>query len=1091
MAFLLEPNLKEGRGGLRDVHSLSWAVAAQPDLVGTALLDGDQDELHRCYEALLGVRVELHRLAGRPDRAADARPTRTPSPSAARRARRRRADGHRRRGGADDLVDQRRGVVPGPQAGRGRPGVDARTRRWPPAWPSSTARCTWPTAPTRPTTPRCCCGWPPRRPATTRSSTASRSTAWPPRPPSGPTPWPAGAADDLVALLLEGHDAIAALEALDQRDLFTRRPPRMGAEPGPPAAQRLPPLHGRPAPVGGGGQRRRDRRRRGPARPAGARCPAARHRQGLPGRPHRCRRRPGARASGRAWATTPTTPTCSSRWCATTCCCPRWPRGATCPTTPPSQAVADAVEDPLTLELLAALDRGRLEGHRHLGVERPGRPTWSAELVDKVDKVLGGHDAAAVAGSWRLFPSEEVLALMAAGRRRGARRATVRSPWWPATGPGLFSRVAGVLSLHGLDVLGAQAHSDDPASGGPPMAANEFRWRPCKHGPVVWAPVERGPAPRPRRPARHRGPPRRTGPHLPPAQGPVGHAGPDVRARRQRRRRRTPPWSRCGRPTPSGCCTGSPRRWPRSGLDIRHAKVATLGHEVVDTFYVRHLGRQGDRSVPPARGRAGAAPRRRVKPRSPTVGSAAHTESVATRRSGSTDGRGAAGGVRAWRPPPSRRATRPTADGAAGGLRGRRVTWLPDAALVPRRPPRAARSALLDDLDGNALVPAVVEAPDGSTTGTLLRLRADGALDPGFGAGGQVRLPGRADGGGAAARRPVPGGHRRGAGCASRAGGATDPSFTAPLPVSPVYGLVALPDGRTLVVGASALATVDVEGRVDASFAATDALASVGVGEVASVGVAARRSRPRRHAHGGRRQRPVPRGRPRRSGPARRGLRRGRRGRARGRRRADGGVRGRGRVRWFGGRDLVRRRWSGVRPVGARPDGRAGLGAHRPAARRGRRRPPGVRRRRAPAGGQRRRGRRVRQRPPPHRSTAPPTPSFGAGRRRLARRRPTPSSIRSCRSRRRRRARGRRRVRHRRQRPHRRVAHALDAARRHGAASRRSGHRPLRAPGAPRVCSTPAPGSAHPPPGRAPAARSPCRSAATAGIPVDARRGRR
>ena len=66
VAFLLEPNLKEGRGGLRDVHALSWAVAAQPDLVGTALLEGDEAELRRCYEALLGVRVELHRLAGKP-----------------------------------------------------------------------------------------------------------------------------------------------------------------------------------------------------------------------------------------------------------------------------------------------------------------------------------------------------------------------------------------------------------------------------------------------------------------------------------------------------------------------------------------------------------------------------------------------------------------------------------------------------------------------------------------------------------------------------------------------------------------------------------------------------------------------------------------------------------------------------------------------------------------------------------------------------------------------------------------------------------------------------------------------------------------
>jgi [protein-PII] uridylyltransferase len=64
VAFLLEPDLKEGRGGLRDVHALAWArqtghrsVAGadeQPiaDLIGPARL-------------LLDVRVELHRTTGR------------------------------------------------------------------------------------------------------------------------------------------------------------------------------------------------------------------------------------------------------------------------------------------------------------------------------------------------------------------------------------------------------------------------------------------------------------------------------------------------------------------------------------------------------------------------------------------------------------------------------------------------------------------------------------------------------------------------------------------------------------------------------------------------------------------------------------------------------------------------------------------------------------------------------------------------------------------------------------------------------------------------------------------------------------------
>ncbi|QGG96431.1 [protein-PII] uridylyltransferase [Actinomarinicola tropica] len=61
VAFLLEPDLKGGRGGLRDVHALRWAQAA-----GATLPDGDASELAADYETLLAVRVELHRRTRRP-----------------------------------------------------------------------------------------------------------------------------------------------------------------------------------------------------------------------------------------------------------------------------------------------------------------------------------------------------------------------------------------------------------------------------------------------------------------------------------------------------------------------------------------------------------------------------------------------------------------------------------------------------------------------------------------------------------------------------------------------------------------------------------------------------------------------------------------------------------------------------------------------------------------------------------------------------------------------------------------------------------------------------------------------------------------
>ncbi len=61
VAFDLEPDLKDGRGGLRDVHALGWAQAAGAD-VDPALLV----ELAHHHDALLDVRVELHRAAAKP-----------------------------------------------------------------------------------------------------------------------------------------------------------------------------------------------------------------------------------------------------------------------------------------------------------------------------------------------------------------------------------------------------------------------------------------------------------------------------------------------------------------------------------------------------------------------------------------------------------------------------------------------------------------------------------------------------------------------------------------------------------------------------------------------------------------------------------------------------------------------------------------------------------------------------------------------------------------------------------------------------------------------------------------------------------------
>jgi [protein-PII] uridylyltransferase len=149
---------------------------------------------------------------------------------------------------------------------------------------------------------------------------------------------------------------------------------------------------------------------------------------------------------------------------------------------------------------------------------------------------------------------------------------------------GTFSRIAGVLSLHGLDVVSAQAHSDESG-----IAASQFRIVIPDNG-LNWRAVKAD-----------------LGRAL--AHQLAIEARLAEREQTYRRRRRTQA-AAPGPPsvvfddeassnatvivvravTKVGILHRISKALGELGLDIRHATVQTIGMEVVDTFYVRTNG---------------------------------------------------------------------------------------------------------------------------------------------------------------------------------------------------------------------------------------------------------------------------------------------------------------------------------------------------------------------------------------------------------------------------------------------------------------------------------------------------------------------
>jgi [protein-PII] uridylyltransferase len=575
VAFLLEPDLKDGRGGLRDVHALRWAVEA-----GAELHDGDLATLDAAYATLLDARVELHRRTGR---VGDVLLLQEQDAVAAALGM---ADGDVLMHGVATAA--RTIAWTGDETWRratanGRGGFLSRARS------STKPLAEWlslrdgevhvadgadlrgdPVLPLRAAAIAASHGTTIDRGSLDRLANAS---------PAMPAPWPPEARERFVQLLLAGPAAIPVIEALDQRGLWTKLLPEWA------------PTRSRP-------QRNAYHRftvdRHLVEAAAGAATLAGRVRRpdllvvgtllhdigkGRPG-DHTLVGMDLVREIGPRLGFPPADvdvlvamvehhlllPDVATR------------RDLDDPST--LDHVAKAVGDETTLELLAALTEAD-----SLATGPAAWGSWKAslvaDLVERTAHVLRGGAAGDVRRDE--FPSSRHLALMGAGEQvllgEDDYLTVVTSDR-----PGVFARIAGVLALHGLAVLDAAAYSSEEG-----MALARFRVDPS-FGPVVpWdrvtADLERAFAGRIALRARL-----------------------DERARTYRSRRATsaaPVRTSVSidnhasatatvidvqAPDSVGLLHRVTSALAELQLDIRSAKVSTVGPQVVDAFYVRSAG---------------------------------------------------------------------------------------------------------------------------------------------------------------------------------------------------------------------------------------------------------------------------------------------------------------------------------------------------------------------------------------------------------------------------------------------------------------------------------------------------------------------
>jgi len=571
VAFLLEPDIKEGRGGLRDVHAIHWAEQAE-----AVMLEGDDASLALNHDVLFAVRVELHRRAGRPgDRLVleeqdavaatlgyrDADDLMAVVSAAARSI----------AWTSDEVWERVESALQGPHGWRMSrdrdlaPGVVLRDGRVcltaaadPANDPMLVLRVAVAAA---------------KADARIDRTSLDRLAA---QTPDAPLAWTAEARGLFADLLLAGRPAIHVVETLDQRGLFVHILPEwepVRSKPQRNAYHRFT-VDRHLCETAANASALTDRVERPDLLVIGALFHDIG--KGYPGDHAVVGIEVVAKMADRMGFSAEDTaqlqdmvrhhlllPDVATRRDLSDDGTIRW--------------VAGQVGSLATLGLLDALTEAD-----SLATGPAAWSSWKAELVhvlvERTGHVLGGGAAEDVTGDGA--PSPELLTKMADGRRvleGSGDHLVVISP----DRPGLFARAAAVLALNGLDVLEASAYSDEAG-----MALEIFRVESNGSSAVNWAPVLD---------------------HLDKALD--GRLALNSRLReRARVYRRTPRLSNrpsapqvvidnelsevatvieVRAPDEIGVLYRITRAIADLDLDIRSAKVHTLGHDVVDSFYLR------------------------------------------------------------------------------------------------------------------------------------------------------------------------------------------------------------------------------------------------------------------------------------------------------------------------------------------------------------------------------------------------------------------------------------------------------------------------------------------------------------------------